>query len=255
MSIENSNKINRLLQDYYPGKLYFSVNLKQHGYSDQLLKQYRNSGWLTALSKGVMYRTGDKLLSFPALASYNQQMEKSFHVAAHSALELKGFNHYVPMGKPVLMIGHPKQQTIPDWMKENNFDMTLKFFSTETFSKPQLSTSKLDGLNLLVSTPEQAFFECLLLSPKQYAFMDLFYVMEQLTTLRPEILQDLLENTDNLKVKRLFLYMAEKAGHYWFDLLDANKIDIGTAKHQLTKNGVYIPKYKITVPKELYDYE
>ena len=255
MNIENSNKINRLLQDYYSGKLFFSGNLKQRGYSDQLLKQYRNSGWLTALSKGVMYRAGDKLLSFPALESYNQQMGKSFHVAAHSALELKGFNHYIPMGKPVLMIGHPKQQTVPDWMKENNFDMTLMFFSTETFLKPQLSTSQVDGLNLLVSTPEQAFFECLLLSPSQYTFMDLFYIMEQLTTIRPEIVQDLLMNTNNLKVKRLFLYMAEKAGHYWFDLLDVDKVDIGTSKHQLTKNGVYIPKYKITVPKELYDYE
>jgi len=255
MNIESSYKINQLLQDYYPGKLYFSGNLKQHGFSDQLLKQYRNSGWLTSLSNGVMYRTGNKLLAYPALACYNQQMKKSFHVAAHSALELKGFNHYVPMGKPVLMIGHLKQQTVPDWMKKNYFDMTLKFFSTETFSKPQLSTSNVDGLDLLVSTPEQAFFECLLLSPKQYAFIDLFYIMEQLTTLRPEMVQDLLENTDNLKVKRLFLYMAEKAGHYWFDLLDVNKVDIGTAKHQLTKNGVYLPKYKITVPKELYDYE
>ena len=255
MNIENSNKINRLLQDYYPGKLYFSGNLKQLGYSDQLLKQYRNSGWLTALSKGVMYRTGDKLLAYPALASYNQQMEKNFHIAAHSALELKGFNHYVPMGKSVLMIGHIKQQTVPNWLKEGNFDMTLKFFSTETFSKPQLSTSNIDGLDLLVSTPEQAFFECLLLAPKQYAFMDLFYIMEQLTTLRPEIVQELLENTDSFKVKRLFLYMAEKAGHYWFDLLDVDKVNIGTAKQQLTKNGVYISKYKITVPKELYDYE
>ena len=255
MSIENTNKINRLLQDYYSGKLYFSGSLKQNGYSDQLLKQYRNSGWLTALSNGVMYRTGDKLLAYPALVSYNQQMGKSFHISAHSALELKGFNHYVPMGKPVLMIGHPKQQTIPNWLKENNFDMTLKFFSTETFSKPQLSMSNIDGLDLLVSTPEQAFFECLLLSPKQYAFVDLFYIMEQLTTLRPEMVQDLLENTDNFKVKRLFLYMVEKAGHYWFDLLDVTKIDIGTAKYQLTENGVYISKYKITVPKELYDYE
>jgi len=255
MSIEKSNKLNRLLQDFYPGKLYFSGNLKQHGYSNQLLKQYRNSRWLTALSNGVMYRTGDKLLSFPALASYNQQMGKSFHVAAHSALELKGFNHYVPMGKPVLMIGHPKQQTIPDWMKENTFDMTLKFFSTETFSKLQLSTSVVGGLNLLVSTPEQAFLECLLLAPKQYTYMDLYYIMEQVTTLRPEILQDLLEHTENIKVKRMFLYMAEKAGHYWYDLLDVTKIEIGTAKHQLVENGVYVPEYKITVPKELYEYE
>jgi hypothetical protein len=79
--------------------------------------------------------------------------------------------------------------------------------------------------------------------------------MEQMTTLRPEILQDLLEHTDNIKVKRMFLYMAEKAGHYWFDLLDVTKIDTGTAKHQLVENGVYVPKYKITVPKELYEYE
>ena len=49
--------------------------------------------------------------------------------------------------------------------------------------------------------------------------------------------------------------MAEKAGHYWFDLLDVSKINIGTAKYQLVKNGVYVSKYKITIPKELHDYE
>jgi hypothetical protein len=255
MYIENANKINQLLRNHYPGKLYFSGNMKQHGYSDQLLKQYRNSEWLTALSKGVMYRSGDKLLAIPAIVSYNQQMGKEFHVAAHSALELKGFNHFVPMGKPVLMIGHPKNQMIPAWMKEDRFDMAMKFFSTETFTKPILSKSNIDGLELLVSTPEQAFFECLLLAPKQYSLMDLFYIMEQLTALRPEIVQDLLENTDNLKVKRLFIYMAEKAAHYWFDLLDLDKVNIGTAKHQLVKNGTYVSKYKITVPKELFDYE
>lgn len=53
--------------------------------------------------------------------------------------------------------------------------------------------------------------------------MDLFYMMEQLTTLRPEMLQQLLETTKNLKVKRMFLYMAEKAGHYWFEALDTSK--------------------------------
>jgi hypothetical protein len=255
MNIERANKINRLLQDYYPGKLYFSGNLKQNGYSDQLLKQYRVSGWLSSLSKGVMYRSGDRLLAFSAIACYNLQMGKNFHVAAHSALELKGFSHYVPMGKSVLMIGHQKRQIIPDWMNKNSFDMTLKFFSTETFLKPQLSSSTVDGSVLSVSTPEQAFLECLLLSPKQYAFMDLFYIMEQLTTLRHEVLQILLENTENSKVKRLFLYMAEKAGHYWFGLLDTEKINIGTSKYQLVKNGVYVSKYKITVPKELYVYE
>ncbi|KAA6334043.1 hypothetical protein EZS27_017606 [termite gut metagenome] len=255
MNIEKTSKINQLLLKSYPGMLYFSSWLKKNGYSDQLLKRYRSSGWLSALSKGVMYRTGDKLLSYPALASYNRQLGKNFHVAAHSALELYGFNHYVPMGKPVLMVGHPKDQLVPDWMKKGDFDKTLKFFSTEAFIKPRLSTFGVEGVDLLVSLPEQAFLECLLLVPKQYAFMDLFYIMEQLTTCRPEILQDLLEYTENIKVKRMFLYMAEKANHYWFKSLDVNKIEIGTAKHQLVENGVYVPKYKITVPKDLYEYE
>jgi hypothetical protein len=85
--------------------------------------------------------------------------------------------------------------------------------------------------------------------------MDLFYIMEQLTTLRAEVVQQLLENADNLKVKRLFLYMAEKAGHEWFGKLDLSKIQLGLGKRQLADKGVYLPEYMITIPKELYEYE
>ena len=53
----------------------------------------------------------------------------------------------------------------------------------------------------------------------------------------------------------MFLYMAEKAGHYWFDMLDMSSMDISNSKLQLVENGTYISKYKITVPKELHNYE
>ena len=255
MSIDERNKLNQLLRKNNSGGLYFSAWLKENGYSDQLLKCYRDSGWLTALSRGVMYRTGDKLLSFAVLESYNNQLGKNYYIAAHSALELAGFNHYVPMGKPVLMIGHPKQEPIANWLKGGDFDYSLKFFSTETFSTPELTLFNSDYPHVQASVPEQAFLECLLLAPKQYSYTDLYYIMEQLTTLRPEVVQQLLENTDNLKVKRMFLYMAEKAGHYWFDALDVDKIVLGSAKHKLVDNGVYVAKYKITVPKDLHDYE
>ena len=43
---------------------------------------------------------------------------------------------------------------------------------------------------------------------------------------RADILQLLLENLANNKVKRLFLYLAQKAGHVWFDKLDVSKIDL-----------------------------
>ena len=107
----------------------------------------------------------------------------------------------------------------------------------------------------MVSSPEQAFMECLLLAPERCSYMDLFYIMEQPTSLRSETVQSLLETIKNIRIKRMFLYMAEKAGHYWFDMLYMGRINTGTSKLQLADNGIYISKYKITIPKELNDYE
>ena len=140
-------------------------------------------------------------------------------------------------------------------MRSDTFDRTIKTFTTETFLIPQVTIIQKDELSLLISTPEQAFMECLLLAPQQYSYIDLYYMMEQLTTLRSEVVQKLLETTKSLRVKRLFLYMAEKTGHYWFDMLDTSKVALGTSKLQLVEGGIYVPKYKITIPKELHEYE
>lgn len=254
MSLEFQSKLNQLLVLGKKNGLFFSDWLKKKGYSDQLIRKYRQSGWLSSLDKGVMYRTGDKLSAIVSLSCYNEQLEKEVRIAAHSALELFGFNHYVPMGKPILMVAC-SCSIVPKWMLKDCFDRTFKVFSTKTIEIPQTSNINIEGVNLLVSSPEQAFMECLLLAKDQYNYMDLYYIMEQLTSLRADVVQILLENIKNQRVKRIFLYMAEKAGHYWFDMLDINKINIGTSKLQLVKNGIYINKYKITIPKELNDYE
>lgn len=78
--------------------------------------------------------------------------------------------------------------------------------------------------------------------------------MEGLNNLVPKHVQTLLENCQSVKVKRLFLYMAEKADHAWFKQLDVTKVDLGKGKRSIVKNGVLIAKYGITVPKELQDH-
>lgn len=254
MSIEPRNKIDQLLRMGTKNGLYFSEWLKKNGYSDQLVSKYRQSGWLTSLAKGVMYRTGDRLSAYAALSCYNRQLDKDLRVAAHSALEIFGFNHYVPIGKPVLMVAH-SGGSVPEWLTSDSFDRTIQPFETNMFTTVQTSNVRIEESDLPVSSPEQAFMECLLLAPDRYSYMDLYYIMEQLTSLRPGTVQLLLETVRNQRVKRMFLYMAEKAGHYWFEMLDKEKIDIGTSKLQTVKNGVYVSKYKITVPKELNDYE
>ena len=75
--------------------------------------------------------------------------------------------------------------------------------------------------------------------------------MEGLNNLRPALVQSLLEACQSVKVKRLFLYLAEKSNHDWFTYLDLSKIDLGSGKRSIVKDGVYISRYQITVPKEL----
>ena len=230
MAIETKSKINSLLMNILPGGIIFSEGLKKQGYSDQLMKQYRKSGWLTSLSKGVMYRR------------------------AHSALELSGYYHYVPMGKPQLMVASDEPRT-PQWAKSDLFDMTIEFFTTSAFGLIQKQAIKQNNYTVQASSPELAFMECLLLAPNRYSFMDLYYIMEQLTALRPAKVQQLLETTNNMTVKRMFLYMAEKANYPWYQAIDVGRINLGTSKIQLCKGGVYVSKYKITIPKELAEYE
>ena len=255
MDIVKGTKINQLLINIDPSGLIFSSWLKSKGYSDQLQKQYRDSGWLVSLSQGVMYRAGSTLSAYSALASCNLQTGSMHRIAAHSALEYAGFYHYVPMGKPTLAVALNPAKRHPAWMGKDVFDMTFRTFRTEAFSQPEVITNSSKHGIQYISSPEQAFLECLLLAPKFYDYMDLYYIMEQLTTLRADVVQRLLESCRNFSIKRMFLYMAEKAGHYWFEELNKEKIELGTSKIQMVHNGMYISRYRITVPKALNDYE
>ena len=249
-----TSKINQLLTDAVPGGLLFAAWFRKEGYSAQLIKKYRDSGWLERLSRGVMYRKNDKLSALAAVYSYNHQTVNVARIAAHSALELLGFNHYVPMGKPRLMVVF-KKGNVDDWVRSEKYDMTIVPFHTGIFKNPATQSLDRNGLSVIISSPEQAFLECLHLVPDHYNYMDLYYIMEQLTSLDPDKVQTALENTSSQRVKRMFLYMAEKAGHYWFDTLNLDKFELTSSKLKLVDNGVYISKYRITVPKELNDYE
>ena len=254
MSVLVTSKINQLLAEATPGGLLFAGWLRLEGYSSQLLKKYRDSGWLESLTRGVMYRKNDRLSAVAAVFCYNNQTNECARIAAHSALEYYGFNHYVPMGKPKLMVGF-RSSDVDEWVKSDRYDMSIVPFHTSIFKEPNTQSLVVQNLIMTVSTPEQAFLECLHLVPTHYNYMDLYYIMEQLTSLNPEKVERALKNTSSQRVKRMFLYMAEKAGHYWFDMLEQDQFGLSKSKLQLVENGVYISKYRITIPKELFNYE
>ena len=110
-------------------------------------------------------------------------------------------------------------------------------------------------MTLTVSGPERAIMECLLLSPMRYDLMDVYYLMEMLTSLRVTLVQQLLEDCTSVKVRRLFLFMAEKARHRWFSKLDLSRISLGSGTRSFAKGGVKNAAYDIVISKELAEYE
>ena len=252
MNTNRATKINLLLQKVPRGGVFLSSWMYENGISRELQRHYKNSQWLSPIGTGVMVRTGETPTLLSALASLNKQDNKHFTVGAMSALEMRGFSHYLPMGKKTVVVFSSKNERLPQWLVRRDWDVVLRQFTTECFNpQTDIDTIVHDGFHVLVSSPARAFMECLHLSPKYYNLTDLYYVMEMLSLLPPLSVQTLLEDCKSVKVKRLFLYMAEKAGHEWLKMLDLTAISLGTGKRSLVKNGVYHTKYQITIPKEL----
>jgi hypothetical protein len=209
------------------------------------------------LTQGVYFRTGETTTLYAAVSSYNEQLGKNCFVGASTALDIQGYSHFVAMGKPTACLFTSKTERLPNWMLKHEWDMNIRYSTTKIFGNNMLGVEKInvDGFVFPVSSPERAFMECLHLAPKCYSVMDLYYVMEMLTALRPPLVQQLLEQCCSLKVKRLFLYMADKSQHQWFHALDRSLIDLGDGKRSFAKNGVYNSNYLITISKELAEYE
>lgn len=110
---------------------------------------------------------------------------------------------------------------------------------------------ELKTFSIKVSNPVRAIMECLYLSPQNQELSEVYELMEGLNNIRPQQVESLLEGCRSIKVKRLFLYMAEKAGHAWLKHIDQSKIDLGAGKRSIVNDGVYVPKYQITIPKEI----
>jgi hypothetical protein len=102
-----------------------------------------------------------------------------------------------------------------------------------------------------MSTPERALLELLDELPRHESFHQVDMLFEGLRTLSPRRLQTLLVACRSVKVKRLFLWFAERHNQTWLNQLDRDKIDLGTGKRMLVKGGKFDPKYLITVPSEL----
>ena len=241
-----------LLSHHVSGTVLLASWLEKNGISRDLQQYYLKSGWLQSYGTGAFKRPNENIRWTGALNSIQRQTELTVHVGGLTSLSFQGLSHYVRMEKEPLYLFSPQYVKLPKWFLNQAWSNQIVHVKTKFLpANSALFEYLLDGLKLQISSPERAILECLYLLPDRFDMMECYQILEGLSNLRPKILQKLLENCNSIKVKRLFLYMASKANHQWLDFVDQSRIDLGTGDRVIVKGGVYMKKYKISVPKEL----
>lgn len=252
MNTDNSTKINQLLSSQPKGIVLLSSWLKEHGYSLDLLKSYRKTNWLESIGIGAMIRKNDSVRYEGAVYALQKQAKKSIHMGGKTALSYLGKSHYLNLSNAkIYLFGHNNEK-LPSWFKSYDWGVKWEYHASSFLPKEMgLVEMEFKTFSIKISGAPRALLECLYLVPAKQSLYECYELMEGLNNLRPKTVQELLENCNSIKVNRLFLYLAEKAEHQWFGHLDMNKINLGSGKRSIVKDGVYVSKYKITVPKEL----
>jgi hypothetical protein len=252
MSTVIETKINKLLQSEPPGVVLLSSWLEKKGYSYDLQRRYKKSNWLQAIGVGAVKRSNDKVSYEGAIYALQKQGELSIHPAGRTALSLLGKAHYLEFRASKVVLFGGNGEKLPTWFKKYDWGVEVDYHETSFLQRDLgLTEIGLKNFSIKVSGAARAIMECLYLAPQNQDLMECFEFMEGLNNLPPRQVQTLLENCQSVKVKRLFLYMAEKARHSWFNDLDIAKIDLGRGKRSIVKNGAFVDKYEITVPREL----
>lgn len=252
MGTSSPTKINLLLRAQPMGVVFTSVWLVKQGYSLGLLRKYRESGWLESIGTGALIRSGDDVGYEGALYALQQQLDLSVHPGGITALELQGRAQYLAMSRKSADLFGQTGEVLPVWFRNRDWGERLDYH-TSSFLPAGIGMTEVTfgAFQLKVSSAARAMMECLYLAPDRLELTECYELMEGLNNLVPATVRQLLEACSSVKVKRLFLYLAEKAGHDWFNRLDLETIDLGAGKRSLAIGGVYIPKYRITVPREL----
>lgn len=250
--MENSIKINQLLKSWPTNAVYLTAWLTKHGYSTQLLNRYKKSNWIEAIGSGAMLKSGDSPTIEGAVYALQHQANSHIHPAAKTALEMAGKAHYLSMQQQAYFLFGDCNEKLPIWLKKFPWKPNVKYISSNFLQDSLgLIDYQINEFTIKISSPARALMECLYLAPAKQDLFECYEIMLGLNNLRPNLVQDLLEQCNSIKVKRLFLYLAHKAGHQWVSYINLDKIDMGNGKRKLVENGVYIPQYKITVPKSL----
>lgn len=238
--------------------------LIKNGFERSAIDNLVKSGALTAIHHGVYVR-GSAPLQWQAIVySLQSILQMDLVLGGLTSLEMQGFSHYLSFSekKTIHLYGKTK---MPAWLNTLLPGVTFIWHPEKELlgRKKKLIPSQVKSLNsfvvrrewregfndLQLSSQERAFLEVLADVPEKISFEHADQLIQGMTSLSPRSLQELLELCGNVKVKRLFFWLADRHNYVWLQKLDKERIDFGKGNRMLIKGGKLDTKYKISVPK------
>lgn len=249
-------KINQALKSWRPDEVHGTTWLRSYGLSSGDTTRYIESGILKRIGPGAFMRSEDKLEWFNLLSFLQEERKMKIHLGDVSALEVSGGGHYGRLKKveKVMLISN-EIKTIPNWLKELEGDFKFEFRKSRLLHREAfLGTYNKSGIEVKLSSRELAILEYIESRTFKNGLEDLENYMNLLSDILSAYLQELLEECRSIRVKRIFLYTADKLDLPFFKKLDISKIDLGSGNRVVVENGELDKKYKITVDRDLMEF-
>lgn len=235
--------------------------LLEQGLNLHFLDNAIRSQTLIPLTAGV-YTLYEKSTSWHGVVASLQRMsEKPVHVGGLTALDLTGLTHFLSTSAEV-RIQLYSEYPLPAWISRiavtATFERhgTLRLWPESVMTNPRFLREHkwlAERPPVLYSCPEKAILEVLTEVPSTVSFEHANALMQGLSSLSPRKIDTLLKACRSIKVKRLFLWLAERQGHAWSKRLDPNEYDLGAGKRVIAKHGKLDTRWAITVPKEMHE--
>ena len=252
MGIESGNKLKRLLHSWKPNTVMTYSSLRAMAVSPQHMQKYVASGWVLPVGSGAFVKANETVGWQGALYTLQNQLGLKITLGGLSALEAEGYLQYLRMGEESVQLFSAHNQKPPAWFKNNPWGAKINY--TQTGFLPNdlgIRTSDIKGFDIKASCPERAILECLYLAPQKLDLTEAYEILEGMQTMRPDMMQRLLEACRSIKVKRLFLFMAGAAKLPIIEHLNTEKLDLGSGVRALVRDGAYDAEYKLMLPKGL----
>lgn len=247
LNTQNGANIKDLLKNQPRRTVVTSQRLLDIGISREQQRSLVRSGWLKRLGTGAYSILEDTVELPGALYALQHDLALSVHEGGYTALWTHhGLAHNLIADRKTQLFCI-RGERLPAWFTAR-YGSDCSIHSLSLFQQ-SVGIVDLDagGLPLKVSSPERAMMEMLYLSPDLHTLPECYQLMELLVSVRPKQVQALLENCSSIKIKRLFLHMADLAGHSWLKRLDLSRVDLGKGVREITKGGHLDRKYQLVI--------